>query len=183
MLEQLIMHYEEGNKTRFAKRLGISPQGISTWLSRGTIDYELIYAKCENINTDWLLSGEGPMLRNSKNPEEIKWNSTPVTTPISPAEESIIYKMYKDEKEEKERMLKEKDAENKHLQYELREMIAELAALKARQPQSQEKEPVHHPVMDEVAETFTSKPSGDYGEGFSPTKPHTTSKRSSAGKI
>ena len=63
MLQALIDHYDNGNKSQFAKRLGVSAQGISTWLSRGTLDIELIYTKCENLNSEWLLTGEGDMLK------------------------------------------------------------------------------------------------------------------------
>lgn len=75
-------------------------------------------------------------------------------------------------------MYKEKDEENKAL-------IRENGRLeeRIRQLESQDKEPDPHSIMNEALETFTDKPSGDYGEGYSPMKPRTTSKRSSAGKI
>lgn len=62
MLIELINHFDNGNKSQFAKRIGITAQGISTWLSRNTFDSELIYSKCEGINAQWLLSGTGNML-------------------------------------------------------------------------------------------------------------------------
>lgn len=62
MLTALVDYYDNGNKSQFAKRLGISPQGVSTWLSRGTLDSELIFAKCEHISPSWLLTGKGEML-------------------------------------------------------------------------------------------------------------------------
>lgn len=74
--------------------------------------------------------------------------------------------------------LDEKDAKIDQLQSELRQQSAELAALKAKY---QDKESGFK--FPNITEDFTDKPSGDYGEGSSPTKPHTTSKRSSAGKI
>ncbi len=61
-LNLLIEHYSNGNKTQFANKLGISPQGLSTWLSRDMFDIELIYSKCENVSAEWLLTGAGPML-------------------------------------------------------------------------------------------------------------------------
>lgn len=67
MLEALIKHFEGGNKAQFAKRLGVTPQAISTWLSRSTFDKELIFAKCEFISPEWLLTGEGSMLREEGN--------------------------------------------------------------------------------------------------------------------
>lgn len=32
-------------------------------MARNTFDIELIYAKCENLDANWLLSGEGSMYR------------------------------------------------------------------------------------------------------------------------
>jgi hypothetical protein len=63
MLEQIINYYSGGNKSKFANMIGVKPQTINTWLLRGTFDIELIYSKCENLSGDWLLSGEGDMLR------------------------------------------------------------------------------------------------------------------------
>lgn len=63
-LNALIAHFAEGNKSRFASKLGVSPQAISTWEKRNTFDAELIFTKCENINGTWLLSGLGEMLLN-----------------------------------------------------------------------------------------------------------------------
>ena len=64
MLERLIHYYTKGNKAQFAKRLGVSAQTISAWITRNTCDIELIYAKCRDINPQWLLTGEGPMLKD-----------------------------------------------------------------------------------------------------------------------
>ena len=38
MLEQLIEYYDNGNKSQFAKRLGITPKGCSRCMS-GNINY------------------------------------------------------------------------------------------------------------------------------------------------
>lgn len=63
ILLALIDHYAEGNKARFAKLLGITPQSVSTWLARSTYDAELIYSKCKDVSAGWLLSGEGSMFQ------------------------------------------------------------------------------------------------------------------------
>lgn len=62
MVEQMVNYYTDGNKAKFAKLLGVSPQTISSWIARGTFDAELVYAKCREINADWLLTGEEPMI-------------------------------------------------------------------------------------------------------------------------
>lgn len=70
MLEGLIRHYTKGNKAQFAKLLGVSAQTISAWIARNTFDAELIYAKCRCIDSSWLLTGEGEMLKNSPSYKE-----------------------------------------------------------------------------------------------------------------
>lgn len=62
ILSALIRHYADGNKSKFANMLGISPQAVSTWEKRNTFDIELIFAKCVNLNAQWLLTGTGEML-------------------------------------------------------------------------------------------------------------------------
>lgn len=183
VLDRVKQFYNLKGNADLARFLGVSPNTVTNWYSRKSLDIDAIYTNCVGCNFHWLLTGEYSMLRDSKNPEESKLGVTPNATPISPAEESIIYKMYKDEKEEKERMLKEKDAENKHLQSELRALTAELAAMKAQHPQSQNKESDHHTKISEVIENFTSDSYGDYGEGYPLTKKPTSSERSSAGKM
>ncbi len=70
ILSELIKHYSDGNKSKFANMLGVSPQAISTWEKRNTFDIELIYAKCENLNASWLLTGVGNMLNTEKKKEQ-----------------------------------------------------------------------------------------------------------------
>lgn len=69
-LQKLIDYYSNGNKSQFAKFIGTSPQNISTWLARGTYNKEQILTKCVNINAEWLMTGEGPMLKEDA-PEKI----------------------------------------------------------------------------------------------------------------
>ena len=64
IIKELIKYYGEGKNIEFAKKLGIKPQTINTWVARNTFDIELIFAKCERINANWLLSGKGEMLRS-----------------------------------------------------------------------------------------------------------------------
>ncbi len=182
MLDAMIAHYTGGNKAKFATLLGVSAQTISAWGTRNTFDSELIYTKCIDLSPEWLLTGEGPMLRDSKNPEENKLGVTPNATPISVQSDAVTLRLM-DKLDEKDNIIKEKENKIDLLQSELRQKSEELATLKALHPQSQDKEPDPHSKMNEALEAFTDKPSGDYGEGYSPTKPPTTSKRSSAAKM
>lgn len=64
-LDMLIKHYADGKSGIFADKLDVKPSTISSWKARNTFDIELIFAKCENINPIWLLSGEGEMLKSA----------------------------------------------------------------------------------------------------------------------
>lgn len=75
-LLSLIDHYSGGNKSEFARMIGVSPQAVSTWITRNTFDIDIIYAKCLNISPDWLLTGRGNMLKG----EETEDASAPVVS-------------------------------------------------------------------------------------------------------
>ena len=62
-IECIINAYFNGNKSRFAKLLGVKPQTINTWITRGTFDIERVYTCCTQLNPHWLLTGEGEMLK------------------------------------------------------------------------------------------------------------------------
>ncbi|MDE6339246.1 MAG: helix-turn-helix domain-containing protein [Muribaculaceae bacterium] len=61
-LKKLIEYYTSGKPSVFAKHLGVAPSTISSWLARDSMDYDLIFAKCENLNPTWLLTGNGEMI-------------------------------------------------------------------------------------------------------------------------
>ena len=67
MLENLVNHYTNGNQAQFAAKLGIPAQNINAWMKRNTFNAELIYSRCEGVSADWLLSGEGDMIRRQQN--------------------------------------------------------------------------------------------------------------------
>jgi Bacteriophage CI repressor helix-turn-helix domain. len=48
-----------------AEYLGITKSNLSNWRSRNSIDYDLLFTNCEGINLDWLINGEGEMLRTA----------------------------------------------------------------------------------------------------------------------
>lgn len=54
----------------FARFVGVSPALVSRWRSRNTYDVDKIVNAFPEVSISWLLSGEGPMLKEEKEKEE-----------------------------------------------------------------------------------------------------------------
>lgn len=67
ILNKIKSHYDFKNDAEFARFLDIKPNTLSNWHSRNTIDYTKIVTKCEDIDANWLITGEGEMLKSKKN--------------------------------------------------------------------------------------------------------------------
>ena len=79
LLLTLIQHYAQGNKASMARMLGVTPQAISTWLTRSTFDIELLYNHCKGLNPSWLLNGgQGPMILNEDSTTEYSGMVIPI---------------------------------------------------------------------------------------------------------
>ena len=61
-LEQLIIVFAKGNQSSFARVSGIKASTIATWLARKNFDPERIKRALPQIDSNWLLTGEGEML-------------------------------------------------------------------------------------------------------------------------
>ena len=82
-LDELIEYYSKGNKSHFAKMLGVKAQTINTWLTRNTYDIELIFAKCKDVNAKWLLTGCGDMIEHSNCESSVNTSATNNKLPIA----------------------------------------------------------------------------------------------------
>ena len=69
MLECLINYYSDGNKSRFAETIGVAPSTLSNWITRNTFDIELIFRHCSNVSAEWLITGEGEMIKSNSQDE------------------------------------------------------------------------------------------------------------------
>ena len=61
IIERLFIYFKVDTNAALAQKLGVSATTLSNWKSRNTINYDLIFTKCEGINFNWLLCGEGEM--------------------------------------------------------------------------------------------------------------------------
>lgn len=64
ILNKIKLFYGFKKDSELARYLGISPQTFSNWKKRNSYDSLLIHTKCPEINLEWLLTYEGPMLKS-----------------------------------------------------------------------------------------------------------------------
>ena len=76
MLKELADYYGISKNVDFARFFGLSEPTSFNRLKTGVLDYEDIYAKCPDISADWLLSGEGPMLKRDRDKAIIASHNT-----------------------------------------------------------------------------------------------------------
>lgn len=133
VLEYLIKEKIVADNKAFASSISVSTSMI-TEISKGRSNVGL--TAIQNtvlsfpINSDWLLTGEGPMLRDSKNPEESTMDHSPEK--VQSTSSDIVTLRLMDKLDEKDSIIKDKEAKIDQLQAELRHQSAELAALKAQ---------------------------------------------------
>lgn len=70
ILERLKIAYNIKNDTELAAFLGVARNTVSTWKTRNSIDYALVFARCDNLNIDWLITGEGEIFK-TKTPKNV----------------------------------------------------------------------------------------------------------------
>lgn len=68
ILDRLKEALQLPNDKELANKLGISKAAISNWRKRNSIDLERVFSVCEQINIDWLLTGEGSMSNEELEP-------------------------------------------------------------------------------------------------------------------
>jgi len=70
-LNKLIAYFANGNKAEFARNLSISPQNLNSWLRNEYIDFEKVYFALPCVSAEWLLSGNGKMVKETANDNKI----------------------------------------------------------------------------------------------------------------
>lgn len=70
VLDRIKEYYKLKGNAELARFLGVAPNTITNWYGRKTFDIDVIYTKCVGIDMNWLLTGEGNMIREESNKEE-----------------------------------------------------------------------------------------------------------------
>lgn len=81
MLDKIKAHLSIATNKDFADFLGIKPTTLSMWYKRNTFDIDTIFTKCEFIDANWLLTGQGDMLKVKGVSEPDLLYATPETAP------------------------------------------------------------------------------------------------------
>ncbi len=122
----------------------------------------------EDLSAEWLLRGEGEMLREKKEDSSLRHIEQNSVT-----EDSFIYKIYQDQLN----LCKEKDDENKTL-------IKQNAVLeeRIRQLEADNESLRSQSGADRITDTFSDLPLVDYEEDYPPVERPSSSKHPLAGK-
>lgn len=57
VLDRIKEAYKLKSNAELARFLGVKPNTISNWYARNSIDYDIVFSKCEGTNLDWLING------------------------------------------------------------------------------------------------------------------------------
>ena len=122
----------------------------------------------EDLSAEWLLRGEGEMLREKREDSSLRHIEQNSVT-----EDSFIYKIYQDQLN----LCKEKDDENKTL-------IKQTAVLeeRIRQLEADNESLRSQSGADRITDTFSDLPLVDYEEDYPPVERPSSSKHPLAGK-
>ncbi|SFL09204.1 Bacteriophage CI repressor helix-turn-helix domain-containing protein [Porphyromonadaceae bacterium KH3CP3RA] len=66
ILDRIKAAYGLSGNSELARFLGVAPNTITNWYNRNSIDFDIVFPKCENIDFNWLLTGKGPMLKSDQ---------------------------------------------------------------------------------------------------------------------
>ena len=79
-LDMLVEHFASGNKAEFARMLGITKQSLNTWYNYEHLDIEKVFYACPELSAQWLLTGEGEMLKKDNTIAEEPAETLPAET-------------------------------------------------------------------------------------------------------
>ncbi|APF20349.1 Bacteriophage CI repressor helix-turn-helix domain-containing protein [Caldithrix abyssi DSM 13497] len=138
ILGRLKKAYNLKKDIELANFLGVKQSTLATWKLRNTIDYDLIIAKCNDINLNWLLTGQGSMFLQPSPPPTVNEHAQAYQAKEQEIErlkqeitnlKAELKKM--DQEEEKDTAhLQALQAKIRELELENRELIGQIKILK-----------------------------------------------------
>ncbi|MFA6275135.1 MAG: helix-turn-helix domain-containing protein [Pedobacter sp.] len=70
ILSRIKFYYKFKSDAQLARFLGLGTNTLANWYTRNTINYDLIFTKCEELNPNWIITGEGRATKGYSNPED-----------------------------------------------------------------------------------------------------------------
>jgi hypothetical protein len=61
ILQRLKIAFEIDKDGDLADFLGVAQSTVSSWKKRDTLDYNIVFAKCKDVNLNWLFFERGPI--------------------------------------------------------------------------------------------------------------------------
>lgn len=121
VLDRLMTVFTVDSDSELARKLGVNRQTLGSWRSRQSIPYALCVSvsEIEGISLDWLLTGEGAMLRGISAVQA-------ESPPNSPQEEAILA-LFRSLEETDRREIQSAAQEKKRIR-EIEQRLEELTA-------------------------------------------------------
>lgn len=60
ILDRIKEYYDLTTDIELSDFLGVSRSTVASYRNRGSVNYDLIFSKCPELNFHWLITGEGP---------------------------------------------------------------------------------------------------------------------------
>jgi hypothetical protein len=70
ILNRIKLHYNFKTDVKLAEFLGLKTTTLANWNKRGSLDYDRLFTKCEDLNPNWIIYGIGNPHKNLINQEE-----------------------------------------------------------------------------------------------------------------
>lgn len=85
-----IKKYKKFNSDKeFASYMGISPQNLAKWYERNTYDIDKVFNSFPELSAEWLITGEGQMLKNEYSCKDMSSIASDYTATYGKKSESI----------------------------------------------------------------------------------------------
>ena len=70
ILNRIKSHYNFKKEIELATFLGIASNTLGNWYSRNTMNFDRIFTKCEKLNPNWIINGQGRPTKDYDNLKE-----------------------------------------------------------------------------------------------------------------